>query len=134
MMAENKMYCKLPIPIQAYQTDKEFDIETLEGTMHASVGDYIITGINGEKYPCKPDIFEKTYIPFDSKNKMTQVASFFGKKIGEEFNIYSEYRGTLKCKITDNGLSFYYDAYGRWWGDSGLLIELLKGEAVIVDE
>lgn len=36
-------------------------IETLEGTMEASQGDYIIKGINGEFYPCKPDIFEKTY-------------------------------------------------------------------------
>ena len=36
-------------------------IETLEGIMKASVGDYIIKGINGEFYPCKPDIFEKTY-------------------------------------------------------------------------
>lgn len=37
------------------------EIETLEGTMFVSVGDWIITDINGEKYPCKPDIFEKTY-------------------------------------------------------------------------
>lgn len=36
-------------------------ISTLEGTMEASVGDYIIRGINGEHYPCNPDIFEKTY-------------------------------------------------------------------------
>lgn len=36
-------------------------IETLEGTMKASVGDYIIKGVNEEFYPCKPDIFEKTY-------------------------------------------------------------------------
>lgn len=36
-------------------------IETLEGTMLASEGDYIIKGVNGEFYPCKPDIFEKTY-------------------------------------------------------------------------
>lgn len=36
-------------------------IQTLEGTMNASVGDYIIKGVNGEFYPCKPDIFEKTY-------------------------------------------------------------------------
>ena len=36
-------------------------IETLEGTMYASIGDYIIKGINGEFYPCKPDIFAKTY-------------------------------------------------------------------------
>ena len=62
-------YRKKPVVIEAYQTDKEMDIETLEGTMHASVGDYIITGVNGEQYPCKPDIFEKTYEPvrvFDS--------------------------------------------------------------------
>lgn len=36
-------------------------IETLEGTMTAQVGDWIIKGVNGEFYPCKPDIFEKTY-------------------------------------------------------------------------
>ncbi|WP_407690379.1 hypothetical protein [Salimicrobium halophilum] len=36
-------------------------IETLEGTMRADVGDYVIKGVNGEFYPCKPDIFEKTY-------------------------------------------------------------------------
>jgi hypothetical protein len=36
-------------------------ISTLEGTMRASKGDFIIQGINGEFYPCKPDIFEKTY-------------------------------------------------------------------------
>ena len=37
------------------------EIITLEGIMKASLGDYIIKGINGEFYPCKPDIFEKTY-------------------------------------------------------------------------
>lgn len=39
----------------------ELYIRTLEGVHHASVGDYIIQGVNGELYPCKPDIFEKTY-------------------------------------------------------------------------
>jgi hypothetical protein len=38
-------------------------IKTLEGTMAASVGDWIIRGIQGEFYPCKPDIFEATYEP-----------------------------------------------------------------------
>lgn len=37
------------------------NIKTLEGVMTANVGDYIIKGVNGEFYPCKPDIFEKTY-------------------------------------------------------------------------
>lgn len=36
-------------------------IKTLEGNMKASIGDYIIKGIKGEYYPCKPDIFEATY-------------------------------------------------------------------------
>ena len=36
-------------------------IETLEGTMTADIGDWIIRGVKGEFYPCKPDIFEATY-------------------------------------------------------------------------
>lgn len=36
-------------------------IPTLEGDMLASLGDYIVRGIQGELYPCKPDIFEKTH-------------------------------------------------------------------------
>ena len=52
---------KKPVIIEAYQTDVQLDIPTLEGTMHADIGDWIITGVKGEQYPCKPDIFEKTY-------------------------------------------------------------------------
>ena len=37
------------------------NIQTLEGEHIASIGDMIIKGVNGEHYPCKPDIFEKTY-------------------------------------------------------------------------
>lgn len=36
-------------------------IHTLEGDMEASINDYIIKDVNGEFYPCKPDIFDKTY-------------------------------------------------------------------------
>ena len=36
-------------------------IDTLEGAMYVNPGDWIITGVMGEKYPCKPDIFEMTY-------------------------------------------------------------------------
>lgn len=39
----------------------DLKIKTLEGIMTASKGDFIIKGVNGEFYPCKPDIFEKTY-------------------------------------------------------------------------
>ena len=40
-----------------------FTIETLEGNMRADIGDWIIRGVKGELYPCKPDIFEATYEP-----------------------------------------------------------------------
>lgn len=41
--------------------DTNADIKTIEGVMHADYKDFVIQGINGELYPCKPDIFEKTY-------------------------------------------------------------------------
>lgn len=49
-----------------YKVSRKFDIgymyvETLEGIMTASLGDYIVKGVNGEFYPVKPEIFEKTY-------------------------------------------------------------------------
>ena len=78
-----KAYRKKPVVIQAVQWDgknqfeimsfckncyftshgvvKDLYIDTLEGDMQASVGDYIIKGIEGEFYPCKPQIFELTY-------------------------------------------------------------------------
>ena len=44
-----------------YTSDSQLKIKTLEGTMNADRGDYIICGLNGEFYPCKPDIFNKKY-------------------------------------------------------------------------
>lgn len=58
-----KKFRKKPIVIEAYQTDVELTVQTLEGPLHASPGDWIITGIRGEQYPCKPDVFKKTYEP-----------------------------------------------------------------------
>jgi len=56
-----KSYRKKPVVIQAALLTEEVDIETLEGVMHGNVGDYLIIGIKGEMYPCKPDIFEASY-------------------------------------------------------------------------
>lgn len=44
-----------------YEGQGELYIKTLEGIHHVSIGDYIIKGVKGELYPCKPDIFEQTY-------------------------------------------------------------------------
>ncbi len=58
------LYRKKPVVIEARgPITEEETVETLEGTLHASVGDYIITGVQGEIYPVKPDIFEATYEP-----------------------------------------------------------------------
>ena len=47
------------------RTTNKLYIQTPEGIMTANVGDYIIKGVNGEFYPCSPDIFEKTYEPIE---------------------------------------------------------------------
>lgn len=81
------MYRKKPVVVEAFQIGRvgeiappeaavlvntgvfrflgsnKYEIDTLEGTMTASPGDWIIKGVNGEFYPCKPDIFAKTYEP-----------------------------------------------------------------------
>lgn len=43
--------------------EKALQIKTLEGPLRVSPGDYIIRGVSGEHYPCKPDIFDQTYDP-----------------------------------------------------------------------
>lgn len=58
---------KKPIPVKAEQTDKHQNIKTLEGTMHANPGDYIVTGPEGEQWPVKKEIFEKTYKVIEDK-------------------------------------------------------------------
>jgi hypothetical protein len=54
---------KKPVVIDAFQTTKRLVIHTLEGDMTAQKGDWIVTGVKGEKYPVKPDIFASTYEP-----------------------------------------------------------------------
>lgn len=86
-----KKYRKKPIVIEAIQYEKasigkaqnfcdkmrynphnnEYYIETLEGTMLISEGDYIIKGVNGEFYPCKADIFEKTYEEVENESSIS---------------------------------------------------------------
>ena len=58
-------YRKLPVVVRAYRTEYTRDIPTLEGVMRANPGDYIIEGVEGERYPCKPGIFEQTYEPVE---------------------------------------------------------------------
>lgn len=54
-------YRKKPVIVGAYQTEEEVVLDTLEGDMKANEGDWIIKGVKGELYPCKPDVFKMTY-------------------------------------------------------------------------
>jgi hypothetical protein len=57
-------------------------IHTLEGDMQANPGDWIIKGVQGEFYPCKPDIFEQTYdrVEMDDEEWTTE-SGFYGRDI-----------------------------------------------------
>lgn len=70
-MKRTQKFVKKPVVIEAYQTDHEMIIQTLEGPLRAAPGDWIITGIRGEQYPCKPDVFEKTYQLVDEDVELT---------------------------------------------------------------
>ena len=58
---------KKPVIIEAVKIQKEMTIETLEGIMKGCAGDWLITGVDGEQYPCKDEIFRKTYEPADDE-------------------------------------------------------------------
>ena len=98
-----KKYVKKPIVIEAVQYNgnnvqeilnfcggtavvgmlSEITIKTLEGPLHVSEGDFIIKGVEGEFYPCKPDIFEKTY---DVVEDGVRLQTFGEKAVGITFN------------------------------------------------
>jgi len=54
---------KRPVVIEAQRLDQRIEIETMEGVMVGEIGDWLVTGVEGEQYPCKDRIFRKTYEP-----------------------------------------------------------------------
>jgi len=60
---------KKPLVIEAVAAVGEFKVETPEGTMQVNRGDIIITGVAGEMYPCRLDIFLQTYESVDSEGQ-----------------------------------------------------------------
>ena len=56
-----KKYRKKPVVIEAKEIKETTVISTLEGAMQGNPGDMLIRGVEGELYPCKKDIFDKTY-------------------------------------------------------------------------
>ena len=52
---------KKPIAIKCAQIHEPFEVETLEGIMNGKAGDWLMIGVNGEKYVCDDAIFKKSY-------------------------------------------------------------------------
>ena len=96
----------------------ELFINTLEGTHHVSVGDYIIQGLKGELYPCKPDIFVKTYDVLTGDKPETNSIS----RVLEMLHEIAD-NGSDMILVEDE--SEYYDGY-----EDGALkaIEIIKEE------
>lgn len=70
-----------PVPVGGALEDARLYIPTLEGVMEASIGDYIIKGIKGEFYPCKPDIFAATYEEVSEEEGSSKTYLTFGDAI-----------------------------------------------------
>lgn len=75
------------------ENGKELHINTLEGDMRVSIGDFIIKGVNGEIYPCKPDIFKKTYDEYENDSEILE----------EKNNKKSKY-SCKKCNSSNLGI------------------------------
>lgn len=109
------------------------EIPTLEGVMQAQVGDYIIKGVNGEFYPCKPDIFAKTY----EKVEHEQVTWLHQKMHGEaEQAEKNNIEDVLpKTKYMDFGQAVRVVKNGvrvcrAGWNGKGMFLIFIRGEAV----
>ena len=85
------------------------EIKTLEGTMIANAGDYIIQGVHGEIYPCKADIFQKTYTEDKPKTNADRIRAMSDEEL-KEFIC-----SILKCEFCK---------FERWGGCE--LLEWLK--------
>jgi len=115
-------YRKKPVVIQAWQLLEEnlpapdwmtgkftaplqVQIDTLEGVMTAKKGDWIIRGVQGEIYPCKPDIFEATYEP--ASIPATSIFAVMRKAVCDlpRYSFLKNPSGAV-CKVKDIG--------GRW--------------------
>ena len=56
-----QQYRKRPVEIDATRLVEETKVDTLEGAITGNVGDWLITGVRGEQYPCPPDVFDRNY-------------------------------------------------------------------------
>lgn len=96
-LRRNVIYTQQSISPTDSRVNTRLLIKTLEGVMNVSVGDYIIKGVRGEIYPCKPDIFEESYQSYNE-----QLDTFQGRlkketeEIANRLNKLNTFMGTRK--------------------------------------
>lgn len=136
-----KTYIKLPVPIEAVQwkgspvidTQEErkflldksqfgidgeevvLTVHTLEGDMKVHPGDYIVRGVDGEFYPVKKEIFEKTYVEAKEDEELVSARKDRLEELIEaayDYSIFCAVYGTKACRLNDKKTSCSVCEYG----------------------
>lgn len=116
-------------------------IQTLEGRMHATPGDYIIRGVQGEFYPCKPGIFEQTYempLYLNGKNRVL-LESAWDDGDGNTITIeptedWPWFRGTYDGHEVMLGMEHDGTIYSIVYASGGGLVSVIVGNGLINNE
>lgn len=88
---------KAPAIIDARLVEEETEVETREGTLKAYPGDVLITGVEGEVYPCDPLVFAKTYVPAGADD-----LDLFREVVPDGVNVYFE---NVSGQVVPSGIS-----------------------------
>lgn len=138
-------YRKKPVVIEAFRVGRDarpdwfeaelqrsasswyYEIEDLESTMTAYEGDYIIKDANGKMYPCKPDIFEKTYESAAEEQARFKAYCYTDKKTGDERAVF-DYSGEV-AKLLAMAIGMVHDIINENSGDEAAY-NMLLGETL----
>lgn len=96
-------------------------LKTLQGDMKVSDGDYIIKGVQGEFYPCKPDIFHKTYEPVTDHQPLFAVGEYYSLSDSLIAKVLKTSEGVCAIRVYSQNEDKFWDdhmAYRSLWGET----------------
>jgi len=98
-----------------HMDDTKADIHTLEGWHHANYGDYIIRGVKGELYPCKPDIFDMAYDMVDRpKTNADRIRAMSDEELAEFLDGVQEEECKAIHEVRKDGTFKFESLRGGW--------------------
>lgn len=108
-----KKCMKKPISVRATKMRDDFFVKTPEGVMEGDAGDYLMIGIDGERYPCKKEIFEKSYDWISSITTERDKVEVLVKQIDDEFNagITKTDYAYHNMPTGEKGIAYRYDIF-----------------------